>query len=252
MLKRALPASQPARLQPRLDSACGVYLEELPTRRQVLRQCLPCLTSQSRFRWTAWSWRSTDHGSTQTYSPTRSSTQDRKCHPNPYWSLRANMLLAPSFEISPGEAELKRLYNEGSSPKPHHQQFSSFPSAFIIAADIELSVRKPTPLKCIQTDVSFPSSRATLRISKAPWRPLAPALIFPSAMVPSLFQPRTASPSHRLRPRWSLLLLGVRSQCSLRRLLGGCRRFCLHFPGIFRHLVVWLGFFRVACVNWKI
>ncbi len=44
------------------------------------------------------------------------------------------------FEISPGEEALKKMYEEEKTPNGRYQQFSSFPTAFIVAADIELSV----------------------------------------------------------------------------------------------------------------
>jgi hypothetical protein len=44
------------------------------------------------------------------------------------------------FEISPGEATLKRMYDTGETPKGEFQQFTSYPTAFVVAADVELSV----------------------------------------------------------------------------------------------------------------
>ena len=44
------------------------------------------------------------------------------------------------FDISPGEADLKRMYESGQVPDGKFQQFTSFPTAFVVAADIELSV----------------------------------------------------------------------------------------------------------------
>jgi hypothetical protein len=46
------------------------------------------------------------------------------------------------FDISPGVAELKRLYDQDQTPSGPHQQFSSFPTAFVVAADVELSVSR--------------------------------------------------------------------------------------------------------------
>jgi hypothetical protein len=44
------------------------------------------------------------------------------------------------YEVSPGEAILKRMYNTGETPKGEYQQFTSYPTAFVVAADVELSV----------------------------------------------------------------------------------------------------------------
>lgn len=53
--------------------------------------------------------------------------------------------LFPRFDISPGVEELKQLYQEDRTPKGPYQQFSSYPTAFVVAADVELSVSNPFP-----------------------------------------------------------------------------------------------------------
>lgn len=41
--------------------------------------------------------------------------------------------------------KLKEMYENNIIPEPEFQQFSSFPTAFVVAADIELSVRNSIP-----------------------------------------------------------------------------------------------------------
>ncbi|KFZ15398.1 hypothetical protein V501_02726 [Pseudogymnoascus sp. VKM F-4519 (FW-2642)] len=71
------------------------------------------------------------------------------------------------FEISPGEAELKGLYNENKVPKPVHQQFSSFPSAFVITADIELSFSGDTTH--LESAVEASSTSANVSVGYGPF-----------------------------------------------------------------------------------
>jgi hypothetical protein len=50
--------------------------------------------------------------------------------------------------------ELKRLYEQDQTPTGAHQQFSSYPTAFVVAADIELSVSKffiPSNIEFVQS-----------------------------------------------------------------------------------------------------
>lgn len=54
------------------------------------------------------------------------------------------------FDISPGEEELKRFYDEDKNVEGKYQQFSSYPSAFVVASDIELTVRTLFPLPASQ------------------------------------------------------------------------------------------------------
>ncbi|KAG7294644.1 hypothetical protein NEMBOFW57_004721 [Staphylotrichum longicolle] len=51
-----------------------------------------------------------------------------------------------AFKISPGEEALKKAFENEQSLDGAYQQFSSYPSAFVVAADIELSVSIPTVL----------------------------------------------------------------------------------------------------------
>ncbi|MCJ1328973.1 hypothetical protein MMC10_005650 [Thelotrema lepadinum] len=44
------------------------------------------------------------------------------------------------FDISPGEAKLKEMYEKEEAPVGYYQQFSSYPTAFVVAADVELGV----------------------------------------------------------------------------------------------------------------
>ena len=54
------------------------------------------------------------------------------------------------FDISPGEATLKRMYEESQVPDGKFQQFTSFPTAFVVAADIELSVSNLPLALCVR------------------------------------------------------------------------------------------------------
>lgn len=49
------------------------------------------------------------------------------------------------FQISPGEEALKAAFQDNKSLEGPYQQFSSYPSAFVVASDIELSVSPPQP-----------------------------------------------------------------------------------------------------------
>ncbi|KAK7968039.1 uncharacterized protein PG986_002316 [Apiospora aurea] len=67
-------------------------------------------------------------------------------------------------DISPGAAELKRLYEQDQTPSGPHQQFSSYPTAFVVAAaDIQLSV-------------------STCLISCSPFFPLSSSLLTPTPL----------------------------------------------------------------------
>lgn len=48
-----------------------------------------------------------------------------------------------SFKISPGEEALKEAFEKEKNIDGEYQQFSSFPTAFVVAADVELSVSRP-------------------------------------------------------------------------------------------------------------
>jgi len=49
-----------------------------------------------------------------------------------------------SFKISPGEEALQKAFEQERNLEGEYQQFSSFPTAFVVAADVELSVSHPS------------------------------------------------------------------------------------------------------------
>ena len=56
------------------------------------------------------------------------------------WRLLADDYLTLRFDISPGEDKLKAIYETRVAVRAEYQQFSSFPTAFVLAADVELDV----------------------------------------------------------------------------------------------------------------
>ncbi|KAM0438111.1 hypothetical protein ACHAQK_006842 [Fusarium lateritium] len=72
------------------------------------------------------------------------------------------------FKISPGEDVLKDAFNNGKNLKGEYQQFSSYPTAFIIAADIELSFSGDTTK--LESAVSASSTQANVSVG---WGPFA-------------------------------------------------------------------------------
>ena len=50
------------------------------------------------------------------------------------------------FDVSPGEERLRAMYENEEVPIGYYQQFSSYPTAFVVAADVELSVSTKKPL----------------------------------------------------------------------------------------------------------
>ncbi|KAK8065032.1 hypothetical protein PG997_011779 [Apiospora hydei] len=71
------------------------------------------------------------------------------------------------FDISPGAAELKRLYEQDQTPSGPHQQFSSYPTAFVVAADVQLSFSGDTTQ--LESAVSASSSEANLSVGYGPF-----------------------------------------------------------------------------------
>ncbi|EPE30037.1 hypothetical protein GLAREA_13085 [Glarea lozoyensis ATCC 20868] len=71
------------------------------------------------------------------------------------------------FNISPGEEALKDLYNKGIVPDGRYQQFSSFPTAMIIAADIELSFSGDTTH--LESAVSASATEANVSVGYGPF-----------------------------------------------------------------------------------
>ncbi|KAM0283934.1 hypothetical protein ACHAO9_009460 [Fusarium lateritium] len=72
------------------------------------------------------------------------------------------------FKISPGEDVFKDAFNNGKNLKGEYQQFSSYPTAFIIAADIELSFSGDTTK--LESAVSASSTQANVSVG---WGPFA-------------------------------------------------------------------------------
>ncbi|KAM0548747.1 hypothetical protein ACHAPJ_009743 [Fusarium lateritium] len=72
-----------------------------------------------------------------------------------------------AFKISPGEHTLKDAFNNDKSLEGPYQQFSSYPSAFVIAADIELSFSGDTTK--LESSVSASSSSANLSVGYGPF-----------------------------------------------------------------------------------
>ncbi|KAL2880862.1 hypothetical protein SGCOL_003889 [Colletotrichum sp. CLE4] len=72
------------------------------------------------------------------------------------------------FDISPGEDELKKHFEEGTNPKGEYQQFSSYPTAFVLAADIELNFSGDTTK--LESAVSASSTTVNASVG---WGPFA-------------------------------------------------------------------------------
>ncbi|KAF2745726.1 hypothetical protein M011DRAFT_504598 [Sporormia fimetaria CBS 119925] len=71
------------------------------------------------------------------------------------------------FDISPGEASLKAMYDKGETPKGEYQQFSSYPTAFVVASDVELSFSGDTTQ--LESAVSASSTAANLSVGYGPF-----------------------------------------------------------------------------------
>lgn len=144
--RKVLQANLPALSRSREVGACGVWQVEHHTRVRAPRPCLPCPIFRLRFKWSVWSLRLIARGYMQSCSLMLNLILDRKLHFLPIASSRIGFLITgfghSRFNISPGEEALKTLYEQNKHPDAAYQQFSSYPTAFIVAADIELSVRR--------------------------------------------------------------------------------------------------------------
>ncbi|VTT61516.1 unnamed protein product [Fusarium fujikuroi] len=72
------------------------------------------------------------------------------------------------FKISPGEDVLRDAFDNGKNLTGEYQQFSSYPTAFVIAADIELSFSGDTTK--LESAVSASSTQANVSVG---WGPFA-------------------------------------------------------------------------------
>lgn len=71
------------------------------------------------------------------------------------------------FEISPGEAALKEAFEGDRTLEGKYQQFASYPTAFVIGADIELSFSGDTTK--LESAVSASSSAANISVGYGPF-----------------------------------------------------------------------------------
>ncbi|KAK0706084.1 hypothetical protein B0T26DRAFT_755616 [Lasiosphaeria miniovina] len=71
------------------------------------------------------------------------------------------------FDISPGEARLKQMYENEEVPAGYYQQFSSYPTAFVVAADVELSFSGDT--SALESAVSASSTSANVSVGYGPF-----------------------------------------------------------------------------------
>ncbi|KAL6798483.1 hypothetical protein J3E68DRAFT_449402 [Trichoderma sp. SZMC 28012] len=72
-----------------------------------------------------------------------------------------------TFEISPGEAVLKAAFEGEKNLEGKYQQFSSYPTAFVVAADVELSFSGDTTK--LESAVSASSTSANLSVGYGPF-----------------------------------------------------------------------------------
>ncbi|KZL68026.1 hypothetical protein CI238_13054 [Colletotrichum incanum] len=72
-----------------------------------------------------------------------------------------------AFLISPGEDALKEAFNNEKNLQGEYQQFSSYPTAFVVAADIELSFSGDTTK--LESAVSASSTSANLSVGYGPF-----------------------------------------------------------------------------------
>ncbi|KKO98960.1 hypothetical protein THAR02_08924 [Trichoderma harzianum] len=72
-----------------------------------------------------------------------------------------------SFEISPGEDALKEAFQNEKNLEGKYQQFSSFPTAFVVAADVELSFSGDTTK--LESAVSASSTSANISVGYGPF-----------------------------------------------------------------------------------
>ncbi|KAM0417030.1 hypothetical protein ACHAPT_012996 [Fusarium lateritium] len=72
-----------------------------------------------------------------------------------------------TFNISPGETQLKTLYEQDRTPTGPHQQFSAYPTAMVVASDIELSFSGDTTH--LESAVSASSTQVNLSVGYGPF-----------------------------------------------------------------------------------
>jgi hypothetical protein len=72
------------------------------------------------------------------------------------------------FDISPGEQRLKDMYEKDQTVMGEYQQFSSYPTAFVVAADVELSVSFPLyqTYMCISLNFGVWSANAVVVLGR--------------------------------------------------------------------------------------
>jgi hypothetical protein len=73
-----------------------------------------------------------------------------------------------SFRLSPGEGELLKSLNENKPLDADYQQFSSYPTAFVIAANVELSFSGDT--STLESTLEASSTQANISVG---WGPFA-------------------------------------------------------------------------------
>ncbi|MCJ1240206.1 hypothetical protein MMC14_008206 [Varicellaria rhodocarpa] len=71
------------------------------------------------------------------------------------------------FDISPGEDKLKAIYETRVAVRAEYQQFSSFPTAFVLAADVELDFSGDTT--ALESAVSASSFSANVSVGYGPF-----------------------------------------------------------------------------------
>ncbi|PTB62270.1 hypothetical protein BBK36DRAFT_1163305 [Trichoderma citrinoviride] len=72
-----------------------------------------------------------------------------------------------NFKVSPGEDALKKAFEQEQTLDGEYQQFSSFPTAFVVAADVELSFSGDTTK--LESAVSASSTSANLSVGYGPF-----------------------------------------------------------------------------------
>ncbi|KAL7946421.1 hypothetical protein V8C42DRAFT_357282 [Trichoderma barbatum] len=72
-----------------------------------------------------------------------------------------------NFKISPGEDALRKAFDDEQTLDGDYQQFSSFPTAFVVAADVELSFSGDTTK--LESAVSASSTSANLSVGYGPF-----------------------------------------------------------------------------------
>ena len=72
-----------------------------------------------------------------------------------------------SFLLSPGEEKLLERVRDDKAPEPDWQQFSSYPTAFVVAANVELSFSGNT--STLQSTLEASSTEANLSVGWGPF-----------------------------------------------------------------------------------